>query len=161
MWCYWAKIWLLFSSPNERTCCRYSFTWQMRAFTWQQLKNKMRACPHRDAYGTFTQLKRKHRTCKHTNIFHNFSQRPICRSLLPALQRQPIFCAAAHYAGWWLSPCQLTVQLAYLRLAQTLTLVGERTVYTYWCPHSYALACTFLIVKQLWHIREEALCTWY
>ncbi len=79
-------------------------------------------------------------------------------SLLLVLQRQPIFCAAAHYAGWWLSPCQLTVQLAYLRLAQTLILAGERTVYTYWCPHSYALACTYLTVKQLWHMRGEALC---
>lgn len=74
-----------------------------------------------------------------------------------ALQRQPILCAAAHYAGWWLSPCQLTVQLAYLRLAQTLILAGERTVYTYWCPHSYAPACTSLIVKQLRHMRGEAL----
>ncbi len=109
--------------------------------------NKLCACPHTDAYTAFTQLKRQHSARKHPNISHNFSATSL--SLMLALLRQPIFCAAAHYAGWWLSPCQLTVQLAYLRLAKSLILAGERTVYTYWCPQSYALACTWLIVKQL------------
>lgn len=139
----------------------------MKVFIWQKQRKRMRACPHADTYAMLTQLKRQHWARKHPNIIRNFlsaTQSPpphplvFLPPLLPLLQRQPIFCAAAHYAGWWLSPCQLTVQLAYPRLAQTLIPAGERTVYTYWCPHSYALACTSLIVKQLWHMRKDAEC---
>lgn len=165
MHCHPAKtqlgLFFFFHAKKKKwTFCRYRFTWQVKV-------SKTTRCVH-----VQTQTPKQHSLNWNSNntelaniqtylVISPSTPLPpsfLSLSLFLVLQRQPISCAAAHYAGWWLSPCQLTVQLAYLRLAQTLILAGERTVYTYWCPHSYALACTSLIVKQRWHMRGEGLC---
>lgn len=42
------------------------------------------------------------------------------------LGRQSILGAVAHYPSWWLSPCQLTVQLAYKATANSYPSVWEK-----------------------------------
>lgn len=82
MHCHPAKTWMFLLKKKKSTFCRSSYTWQVSAFIWQQQKIKLRACPHRDTYATFTQPKRQHGARKHPNIFYNFFPRPLsCLSL--------------------------------------------------------------------------------
>lgn len=110
------------------------------------------ARPRSDAKPMFSQARQRYGACKRPNTSHNISQWPLPLHLSICLGRQSILGAVAHYPGWWLSPCQLTVQLAYKATANFYPSVREKGHPYWWCS-GYAPTRLHLIVKETWHKR--------